>query len=112
MRSEYHTPDDLVAYLKGLLTEDETAALEARVAADQDLAIELERTRTVLQITAAASDEAVTGRVNGYLERAIAGRASDIHLDLVRDGAVVRPRACCTWSTTARWTRAGPAWRG
>ncbi len=92
MRPEFPTPDDLVAYLRGTSAAPDRAALDALLAGDDALRRELERTRTVLQILDEASDEATVRRVNDYLARAIDGRASDVHLDLQREGGVVRLR--------------------
>ncbi len=91
--SEFNpTQDDLVAYLRGELPAAESAAIDARLARDERLRALLERTREVMQIVAEAGDETTIRRVNDYLERTIRAGASDLHLDLERDGGVTRLR--------------------
>lgn len=84
--------EDLVAYLRGRLNEAEVAVFETRLASDESLRAELERTRTVLDIVDAASEETTVRWVNELLEKAFTARASDIHLDLNPTEVIVRLR--------------------
>lgn len=92
MRDDFPNQDDLLAYLQEQLPAAEAAALEARLAQSPALREELERTRTVLALVQEASEEANIRRANELLERTIRAGASDLHLDLTRDGAVARLR--------------------
>lgn len=92
MRDGFPTTDDLVAYLRGRLDDQETQALEGLLADSEPLRQELARTRDVLAIVDAASEEATVRRVNDYLDRAVAARASDIHVEANASGGVVRLR--------------------
>ena len=86
------TQDDLVAYLRGQLSAAEAAAIDARLARDDRLRDLLERTREVLRIVDESGEESTIRRVNDALQRGIHSGASDVHLDLERDGAVLRLR--------------------
>ncbi|MBI5831849.1 MAG: type II/IV secretion system protein [Armatimonadetes bacterium] len=86
------TQDDLVAYLRGQLTAAESGAIDARLARDERLRDLLERTREVLRIVTESTEDSTVRRANDYLRRGIEAGASDVHLDLERDGGVVRLR--------------------
>jgi type II secretory ATPase GspE/PulE/Tfp pilus assembly ATPase PilB-like protein len=78
----------IVAYLKGELTEAQRRRLEEHLARCADCRLELEKARNVLNWVDAASDDAVVALVEGLIEGALAEPASDIHLEPQEDGGL------------------------
>ena len=70
----------IVAYLKNDMTPTERGAFEARIAEDEGLQAEVERTKAILDIVAASSASPIVQLVNNILKTAISRMASDIHL--------------------------------
>src|SRR5205823_7792951 len=72
--------EQTLAYLKGELDERERSAFEEALTRTPGLRAEVERSRELLQLLEAASEEAVVQRVNRQIEAAFERGASDVHL--------------------------------
>jgi general secretion pathway protein E len=72
--------EQALAYLKGELGEGERNAFEESLAQSAELRAEVARSRELLQLLAAAGEEAVVQRVNRQIQSAFERGASDIHL--------------------------------
>jgi type II secretory ATPase GspE/PulE/Tfp pilus assembly ATPase PilB-like protein len=69
-----------LAYLKGEMCEDERREFEEELTRSEDLRAALESGRELLDLLAAAGEEAVVNQVNQMIQEAIRARASDIHI--------------------------------
>ena len=80
---------EIIAYLKNELEDAPKKALEEHLARCPNCRQELEGARRLLSWTEAASQEAVAKKVEGIIDGAIAGAASDIHLEPQRDNELL-----------------------
>lgn len=72
---------EIIAYLKGELTEDQKTKLEEHLARCPACRHELEGARRLLSWTEAASEQAVVKKVEDIIDNAIKSKASDIHFE-------------------------------
>lgn len=80
---------EMIAYLKGELSEESRAKLEEHLARCPTCRHELEGARRLLSWTEAASEEAVVKAVEEIIDKAIPAIASDIHLEPQRDNTLL-----------------------
>ncbi|MEN6357591.1 MAG: ATPase, T2SS/T4P/T4SS family [Armatimonadota bacterium] len=76
---------EIIAYLKGELSEDQKIKLEEHLARCPACRHELEGARRLLSWTEAASEQAIVKKVDDIIDNAIKSKASDIHLEGQRD---------------------------
>ena len=79
---------NIIAYLKGELTESKKVLFEEHLARCPACRRELESGRRLLSWTEAASEQAVVKKVESVIESAIKARASAIHLDSLNDNSL------------------------
>jgi type II secretory ATPase GspE/PulE/Tfp pilus assembly ATPase PilB-like protein len=72
--------EQVLAFLKGELSDEEKKAFEESLARSTELRAELERSRELLDLMEAASEKATVHRVFEQIRRAIERGASDIHV--------------------------------
>jgi len=81
--------EQVLAFLKGELSDEEKKAFEESLARSTELRAELERSRELLDLMEAASEKATVHRVNQQIRQAIERGASDIHvIPGLHDGTV------------------------
>lgn len=80
---------ELIAHLKGELDEDKKRRLEAHLAKCPACRHELESAKRVLTWTEAADTDAIVRKVNTMIKHGIDAKASDIHLETERGGALL-----------------------
>ncbi len=78
-----------VAYLKGEMCDDERTEFEEELTRSEELREALENSRELLELLAAAGEEAIVAQVNQCIQEAIKSRASDIHFVGQRDHVAV-----------------------
>ena len=67
--------EQVLAFLKGELSDEEKKAFEESLARSTELRAELERSRELLDLMEAASEKATVHRVNQQIRQAIERRA-------------------------------------
>lgn len=72
--------EQVLAFLKGELSDEEKKTFEETLARSAELRAELERSRELLELMEAASEKAVVERVNRQAREALDRGASDIHI--------------------------------
>jgi type II secretory ATPase GspE/PulE/Tfp pilus assembly ATPase PilB-like protein len=72
--------EQVLAFLKGELGDEEKKAFEETLARSSELRAELERSRELLDVLEAASEQATVHRVDHQIQEAIRRGASDIHV--------------------------------
>jgi type II secretory ATPase GspE/PulE/Tfp pilus assembly ATPase PilB-like protein len=81
--------EQVLAFLKGELSEEEKKSFEESLARSSELRVELERSRELLDLMEAASEKATVHRVDQQIQQAIERGASDIHvIPGLHDGTV------------------------
>jgi type II secretory ATPase GspE/PulE/Tfp pilus assembly ATPase PilB-like protein len=81
--------EQVLAFLKGELSDEEKKAFEESLARSTELRAELERSRELLDLMEAASEKATIHRVNQQIRQALERGASDIHvIPSLHDGVV------------------------
>ncbi|MCE5322557.1 Flp pilus assembly complex ATPase component TadA [bacterium] len=79
---------EIIAYLKGELSEDQKTKLEEHLARCPACRHELEGARRLLTWTEAASEQAIVKKVDDIIDNAIKSKASDIHFESQRDNTL------------------------
>jgi type II secretory ATPase GspE/PulE/Tfp pilus assembly ATPase PilB-like protein len=72
--------EQVLAFLKGEMSDEEKRAFEETLTRSVELRAELERSRELLDVLEAASEQATTRRVDAQIQQAVQRGASDIHL--------------------------------
>ena len=81
--------EQVLAFLKGELSDEEKKAFEESLARSTELRAELERSRELLDLMEAANEQATIRRVHSQIQEAVERGASDIHvIPGVHDGTV------------------------
>src|SRR5947209_14689787 len=73
--------EQVLAFLKGELSDEEKKSFEESLARSSELRAELERSRELLDLMEAASEKATVHRVEQQIQQAIERGASDIHVN-------------------------------
>jgi type II secretory ATPase GspE/PulE/Tfp pilus assembly ATPase PilB-like protein len=84
--------DQVLAFLKGEMSDDEKRAFEETLVRSAEVRMELERSRELLGLLEAASEKSLIERVNTLIREAIERGASDIHVVPARDETLVSLR--------------------
>ncbi len=92
MASYLEEQQQALAYLRGEMNDEEQRAFEDALTRSDEQRAELERSRELLDLLAAASEESIVKRVNRIIVQAIGRAASDIHLVPEKDETVVSLR--------------------
>lgn len=76
--------DELIAYTRGELTEERTAAIEEHLARCAGCTRELEGAREVIALTRSADEPSTAELATDLIRTAVRRRATDIHIEAVR----------------------------
>jgi type II secretory ATPase GspE/PulE/Tfp pilus assembly ATPase PilB-like protein len=84
--------EQVLAFLKGEMSDDEKKAFEETLVRSAEVRAELERSRELLGLLEAASEKSLIERVHTLIKEAIVRGASDIHVVPARDETLVSLR--------------------